>query len=234
MSTKTGIAKTTSTSPSATALLRELRLAAAIRLMHATKIARFLIWSGKSAIPTPKALGGDMELIDSIHLDGCASGSGALSRLLRPRTTSRPPTIALKTRPIVEAALSAPPKRASPTTPIAAQVVKYPSARDVALGRGLRDPKNRIVRRSKGGAIEPPMARTMSPGSRSLIDILLAVVPATPASLSQACAQGRGERATIALGFLCQGRHPLFGSDDCREAPDEHGWYPFAMGLIYP
>jgi hypothetical protein len=56
-----------------------------------------------------------------------------------------------------------------------------------------------MVRRSKGGAIEPPMARTMSPGSRSLIDILLAVVPAKPVSLSQACAHERGERATKAL-----------------------------------
>src|SRR5215212_4727487 len=139
------------------------------------------------------------------------------------------------TRPIVEAPVSAPPKRVSPTMPIAAQVVKYPSARAAALGRGLRELKNRIVRRSKGGAIEPPMARTMSPGSRSLIDILLAAVLATPVSLSRACAQGRGERATIALGFLCQGRHLLLGSDNCnREAPDRHGWYPFAMGLIYP
>src|SRR5215211_4311208 len=206
MSTRTGIVKTTSTSPSATALPRGPRLAAAIRLTHATKIARFLIWTGKSTIPTPNALGGDMEPIDSIHIGGCASGSGALSRLLRPSTTSRPPTIALMTRPMVEAPVTAPPKRVSPTIPIAAQVVKYPSARDVALGRGLREPKNRMVRRSSGGAIEPPMARTMSPGSRSLIDILLAIVPATLASLSQACAQGRGERATIALGFLCQGR----------------------------
>jgi len=115
------------------------------------------------------------------------------------------------TRPIVEAPVSAPPKRVSPTIPIAAQVVKYPSARAVALGRGLREPKNRIVRRSKGGAIAPPMARTMSPGSRSLIDILLATVPATPVSLSQAYAHERGERATIALGFHCQGGHLLLG-----------------------
>src|SRR5215203_25795 len=108
MSTRTGIAKTTSTSPSATALPRGPRLAAAIRLTHATKIARFLIWTGKSTIPTPNALGGDMEPIDSIHIGGCASGSGALSRLLRPSTTSRPPTIALMTRPMVEAPVSAP------------------------------------------------------------------------------------------------------------------------------
>src|SRR5215216_4768902 len=235
MRTRTGMAKTKSTTPSATTLLRGLRLAAATRLTHATKIARFLIWSGKSAIPNANALGGDMELIDSIHLGGCASGSAAWSRLLRPRTTSRPPTVTLMIRPVVEAALSPPPKRVSPTIPIAAQVVTYPSTRAVALGRGLREPKNRIVRRSKGGAIEPPMARTMSPGSRSLIDILLATVPATPVSLSQAYAHERGERATIALGFLCQGRHLLLGSDNCnREAPDRHGWYPFAMGLIYP
>src|SRR3712207_1649039 len=154
MSTRTGIAKTKSTSPSATALPRGLRLAAAIRLTHATKIARFLIWTGKSAMPNPNALDGDMELIDSIHLGGWASGSGALSRLLRPRTTSSPPTIALMTRPIVEAALSAPPKRVNPTIPIAAQVVKYPSARAAALGRGLREPKNKMVRRSKGRSEE--------------------------------------------------------------------------------
>jgi hypothetical protein len=121
-----GIAKTTSTSPSATALPRELRLAAAIRLTHATKITRFLIWSGKSAIPNPNALGGDMELIDSIHLGGCASGYGALRRLLRPRTISRPPTEALITRPAVEApsAPAAPSKRVSPAMPMAAQVAK--------------------------------------------------------------------------------------------------------------
>src|ERR687897_931004 len=127
MSTKTGIAKTTSTSPSATMLLRELRLAAAITLTQATKIARFLIWSGKSAIPNPNALGGDMELIDSIHLGGCASGYGALRRLLRPRTMSRPPTEALITRPAVEAAPpapAAPAKRVRPAMPMAAQVAK--------------------------------------------------------------------------------------------------------------
>src|SRR5215210_7937273 len=87
---------------------------------------------------------------------------------------------------MVEVAASSPPKRVSPTIPIAAQVVKYPSARAVALGRDLREPKNRMVRRSKGGAIEPPMARTMSPGSRSLIDSLLTIVSSTPVSLSQA------------------------------------------------
>src|SRR5215207_9342702 len=194
MSTRTGIAKTTSTSPSATMLPRELRLATAIRLTHATKMARFLIWIGKSANPTPKALGGDMELVDSIHLGGDASGSGALRRLLRPRTMSRPPTVALMTRPTVETMPAASLKRVRPVIPITAQVVKYPSTRAVALGRGLREPKNRMVRRSKGGAIEPPIARTMSPGSRSLIDILLAVVPATPVSLSQACAKD-GENA---------------------------------------
>jgi hypothetical protein len=36
-----------------------------------------------------------------------------------------------------------------------------------------------MVRRSKGGAIEPPMATTMSPGRVSLMKILLAVVRAT-------------------------------------------------------
>jgi hypothetical protein len=60
--------------------------------------------------------------------------------------------------------------------PITAQVVKYPSARALALGRGLWELKNRMVRRSKGGAIEPPMARTISLGRESLMNILLAVV----------------------------------------------------------
>src|SRR5215203_1965591 len=168
-----------------------------IRFKQATKMARFLTCSGKSAIPNPNALGGDMTFIDSIHAGGDASGSGESSRLLRPRTMSRAPIVMLMTRPIVETVLSAPPKRMSPEIPTTAQVVKYPSARAVALGSGLREPKNRMVRRSKGGAMEPPMARTMSPGSRSLIDILLAVVPATQVSLSQACAQERGERATL-------------------------------------
>ena len=92
--TGNGMGKTTSTSLSATALLRGLRLAAAIRLTYATGIVRFLIRTGKSAIPNPNALG-DMEPTDFIQLCGCASGSGALSRLLRPRPMSRPPTIAL-------------------------------------------------------------------------------------------------------------------------------------------
>src|SRR5215208_192102 len=186
MSPRTGMAKMRRTSPSVTTLPGGLRLAAAISSRQAMKIARFLIWSRKNTIPNPNALGGDTEFIDSIHLGGCASGSRAVSRLLVPKTSSRPPTIALMTRPNVEAALSPPPKRVSPTIPIAAQVVKYPSARAVALGRGLRESKNRMVRRSKGGAIEPPKARTMSPGSRSLIDTLLTIVSSTPVSLSQA------------------------------------------------
>ena len=66
--------------------------------------------------------------------------------------------MALMIRPTVEAVLSAPPERWSPEMPITAQVVKYPGARALALGRGL---KNRMVRRSKGGAIEPQMARTI-------------------------------------------------------------------------
>ena len=77
ISASNGMGKTTSTSLGATALLRGLRLAAAIRLTHATGIARFLIRTGKSAILNPNALG-DMELTDSIHLGGCASGLGAL------------------------------------------------------------------------------------------------------------------------------------------------------------
>jgi len=59
---------------------------------------------------------------------------------------------------------------------ITMQVVKYPRA--PALGRGLWKPKNRMVRRSKGGAIEPPMASTTSPGRKSLMNMLLAVVRA--------------------------------------------------------
>ena len=73
-----------------------------IRFKQATKIARFLTCSGKSAIPNPNALGGDTEFIDFIHLGGDASGSGESSRLLRPRTMSRAPTVALMTRPTVE------------------------------------------------------------------------------------------------------------------------------------
>ena len=60
--------------------------------------------------------------------------------------------------------------------PITAQGVKYPSARALAGGRGLWELQNRMVRRSKGGAIEPPMARTISLGRESLMNILLAVV----------------------------------------------------------
>jgi len=90
-------------------------------------MARFLIWTGKSAIPNPNALAGDVKLIDSIHLDGGASGSGTLRRLLRPRTISRPPTVAPMTRPTAETALPVSAdalKKGSPTTPIAAQVTK--------------------------------------------------------------------------------------------------------------
>jgi len=43
-----------------------------------------------------------------------------------------------------------------------AETAKYPSPRAVALARGLREPKNRRVRRSKGGAIAPQRAKTMS------------------------------------------------------------------------
>src|SRR5215203_1398493 len=64
---------------------------------------------------------------------------------------------------------SAPLKSVIPEIPITAHVVKYPSMRAPALGRGLWEPRNRIVSRSNGGAIEPPMARTTSPGRRSLI-----------------------------------------------------------------
>jgi len=70
------------------------------------------------------ALGGDMVLVDSIHLGRDASGSGELSRLFRPKTMSSPPTIALTTRPTKETVPAASPKRVSPATPITAQVVK--------------------------------------------------------------------------------------------------------------
>src|SRR5215211_4734021 len=195
MSTRTGMAKTRSTSTSTAMLPSRLRLDATIRLKHATKIARFLICSGKSATPIPNALGGDMKSIDSIHPGGEASGSGALSRLLKLRTMSRAPTVTLMTLPTMERMLSAPPKRISPETPIVAQVAKYPSARAPALGRGLREPRNRIVRSSNGGAIEPPTARRMSPGRSSLIDILLAVALATRKRTCCFRAGGRCRRA---------------------------------------
>jgi hypothetical protein len=56
--------------------------------------------------------------------------------------------------------------------------VKYPSARALAFLGSQRPLPNRIMRRSNGGAIEPPIARMMSPGSWSLKNILLAVVRA--------------------------------------------------------
>jgi hypothetical protein len=56
-----------------------------IRFRHATKTAKFLTWSGKSAIPNTNALGGDMKPIDSSHPGWDASGSGDLSRLLSPQ-----------------------------------------------------------------------------------------------------------------------------------------------------
>src|SRR5215210_8176426 len=159
-----------------------------ISSMQATKIARFLIWSGKSTIPNPNALGGDIELIDSIHLGGGASGSGAFRRLLIPITTSRAPTETLMTRPTVETAPSAPPKRRRPKIPMPAQVVKYPSAREPALEIGLLELKSRMVRRSKGGAIEPPIARTMSPGRVSLMKIVLTVIRAMRNQTHRFCA----------------------------------------------
>jgi hypothetical protein len=78
---------------------------------------------------------------------------------------SKAPTVALMTRSTIEAAPpapAAPAKRVSPTIPIAAQIEKYPSPRVVALASGLRELKNKRVRRSKGGAIAPPRAKTMS------------------------------------------------------------------------
>src|SRR4028118_1570490 len=103
MSVRTGMAKTRSTSASVMMLTRGPRFAVTTRLTHATKMAKFLIWIGKRATPIPNALAGDVEVTDSIHLGGGASGSGVLRRLLRPRTMSRPPTDALITVPAVEA-----------------------------------------------------------------------------------------------------------------------------------
>src|SRR5215211_255908 len=169
MSARTGMAKMRSTSPSATILPSGPRLDTMIRFKQATKIARFLTCSGKSTIPNPNTLGGDMESMDSIHFGGVESGSGGASTVLSPRTRSNTPIVTLMTRPTVETAASAPLKSVIPEIPITAHVVKYPSMRAPALGRGLWEPRNRIVSRSNGGAIEPPMARTTSPGRRSLI-----------------------------------------------------------------
>src|SRR5215218_5659719 len=145
-----------------------------------------------------------MASIDCIHLGCDTSGSGEASRLLRPRTMSSAPIVVLMTRPTVETMFSAPPKRTRPEIPITTQVVKYPSARAAALRRGLRDPRNSMVRSSNGGATEPPIAKTIRPGSRSPMNILAAIVPVTPIPLFRPCAQQRGERAAIALGSLCQ------------------------------
>jgi hypothetical protein len=79
--------------------------------------------------------------------------------------------------------------------PITAQVVKYPSARALALGRGLWELKNRMVSSSKGGAIEPPMARMMSPGRESLMNMLLGVVREMRNRARRCCA-GRLHRLT--------------------------------------
>jgi hypothetical protein len=92
-----------------------------------------------------------------------------------PRTMSRAPTATLMTRAAVETALPAPPKRVSPAIPTTAQVVKYPSARAPALARALLEPRSKMVSRSRGGAIEPPVARIMSPGRGSLMSLLPAV-----------------------------------------------------------
>src|SRR5215217_5425886 len=144
---------------------------AMMRFKHATKIARFLTCSGKSAIPNAKALVGELLSMDFSHPGGEAPAWVEPSRLLRPSTMSNAPTATLITRPAVEMALPASPKRTSPEMPITAQTVKYPSASAPALERGRREPRNRMVRRSRGGAIEPPLARRRSPGRRSLMDV---------------------------------------------------------------
>jgi hypothetical protein len=146
---------------SATMLPSRLRLDAMIRFKHATKIARFLTCSGKSTIPN--ALGGDMDFIDSIHLGG--DDEQRSDRRANDTSSGR------------DGALCSAEER-SPDMPITAQVLKYPSARELAFERGLWELKNRMVRRNIGGAIEPPMARTISPGRASLMNMLLAVVRA--------------------------------------------------------
>src|SRR5918994_97557 len=107
MSARTGRAKVRSTSPSATMLPSGPRLDTTIRFKQATKIARFLTCSGKSTIPSPNALGGDMESLDSIHFGGVESVSGGASTVLSPRTRSSTPTVTLMTRPTAETASSA-------------------------------------------------------------------------------------------------------------------------------
>src|SRR5215203_853523 len=166
------MAKTRSTSVSATMLSSVRRPDAMMRFKHATKIARFLTCSGKSAIPNAKALVGELLSMDSSHPGGEAPGSGEPSRLPRPSTMSSAPTATQITRPAVEMALPASPKRRSPKMPTTAQTVKYPSASAPALGRGRREPRNRMVRRSRGGAIEPPTANTRSSGRRSLMNVV--------------------------------------------------------------
>src|SRR5215210_454622 len=66
MSARTGVAKTTSTSPRSTMEPRKPGFDTMIRFRHATKIARFLTCNGKSAIPNKSALAGDMDFTDSI------------------------------------------------------------------------------------------------------------------------------------------------------------------------
>jgi hypothetical protein len=53
-------------------LARGPRFAVPIRFTQATKMARFLICTGKSAIPKAKALAGVIEVIDPIHMGGRA------------------------------------------------------------------------------------------------------------------------------------------------------------------
>src|SRR5215213_4555199 len=103
-----------------------------IRFKQATKMARFLTCSGKSAIPNPNALGGDMTFIDSIHTGGDAAGSGESSRLLRPRTMSRAPIVMLMTRPIVVTVLAARPERMSAGIGAAGGGVRWPGGRALA------------------------------------------------------------------------------------------------------
>jgi hypothetical protein len=63
--------------------------------------------------------------------------------------------------------------------PITVQVVKYPSTNAVALGRGLWEPRNKMVRRCRGGAIEPPKARKTSCGRKPLMNLRRSLARAT-------------------------------------------------------
>jgi hypothetical protein len=193
MNTRTGMAKITSTNPTAAMLPRGPRLATASDQVEARDEDREVLDLQREERHPYAERPGRRHGARRLHPSGWGRlGIGSDEQaLFKPKTTSSPPTIALMTRPTAKAVLPVPPKRVSPETPITAQVAKYPSARAPALGRGLREPKNRMVRRSNGGAIEPPIVKTTSPGSSSLIYILPAVAPAWPGLFARSFARRR-------------------------------------------